>query len=110
MSAEEGLQYEITYKLEELLKNMRDWEKKPLVKVGKAVIELIKLPRRESGKVIEPEKLALHVRLEDAFKGVFITEFAELQDVIEALKTKTVVDIAKAMDVINRRRVIEYKL
>jgi len=105
-----GEEREITGKLSELLASMKDWERRPIVKVGRVVVELIKLPRRESRRGVVPEKLALHVRLEDSFKGVFIEESGELEDVIAALQTKAVKDIARALDDINRRRVVEYSL
>lgn len=108
MSSVEG--GELAGKLSELLTTMRDWERRPIVKVGRVVIELVKLPRRESRKGMVPEKLALHVRLEDSFKGVFIEESSELEDMLAALQAKTVRDLAKALDDINRRRLIEYTL
>ncbi len=99
---------EITGRLSDLLSSMRDWERRPLVKVGRVVVELVKLPRRETRKRVVPEKLALHVRLEDSFKGVFLEESSELEDMLAALQTKVVREIARALDDINRRRVIEY--
>ena len=102
---------DLTSRLEELMSNMKDWERKPLVQAGKAIIELVKLPKRETAKRFEPERLALHVRLSDSFKGVFIVEYEELRDIIEALKSKTVDEVAKAIDQINKRRkIIEYEL
>jgi len=102
---------ELMKKLEELVNTMKDWERKPLVKVGKAIVELVKLPKRETSKRSEPERLALHIRLEDSFKGVFIVETSEFQDIVEALKTKIVTEVAKALDAINRKkRIIEYGL
>ncbi|RLG87248.1 MAG: hypothetical protein DRO15_05165 [Thermoprotei archaeon] len=102
---------ELLKKLEELANTMKDWERKPLVKVGRAIVELIKLPKRETSKRLEPERLALHIRLEDSFKGIFVVESGEFQDIVEALKTKIVTEVAKALDAINRKkRVIEYGL
>ncbi len=107
----EGEGKDLTSKLEKLMAEMKDWERKPLVQVGKAIIELVKLPKRETAKRFEPEKLALHIRLSDSFKGIFIVEYEELKDVAEALGSRTVDDVAKAIDVINRKRkVIEYEL
>lgn len=100
---------ELEKKLEELMNTMKDWERRPIVKVGRAIVELVKLPRRESSKKVEPERLAIHVRLEDSFRGIFIVESSDLQDIIEALRNKTVNDVARAIDSINRRRrVVEY--
>ncbi len=97
-------------KLENLRKNMKDWERRPIVEVGKAVIELVKLPRRETKKGTEPERLALHLRLKDSFKGVFIEGYDELDDIIRALNSKSVHEIAKALEELNKKRVIEYTL
>jgi len=102
---------ELVSKLEKLMTEMKDWERRPLIQVGKAIVELVKLPRRETAKRFEPERLALHVRLSDSFKGVFIVEYEELRDVAEALKSGTVENVAKAIDALNRRKkVIEYEL
>ncbi len=106
MSGEE----EIVQKLENLLETMKEWERKPVIKVGKAIVELVKLPRRETKKSVEPERLVLHIRLEDSFKGVFIPGSLILDDIITALTNKTVHQIAKALDEINRRRIVEFKL
>ncbi len=97
-------------KLSDLLVTMKDWERRPLVKVGRVVIELVKLPRRESRKGIVPEKLVIHMRLEDSFKGIFIEESSELEDLLTAIQTRIVRDVAKALDDVNRRRIIEYKI
>ncbi len=102
---------DLVSKLEELMSTMKDWERKPIVQVGRAIIELVKLPKRETAKRFEPERLALHIRLSDSFKGVFIVEYDELRDIAEALSSKTVDEVAKAIDAINRKRkVIEYEL
>ncbi len=105
-----GEEEPLLQKLENLLETMKDWERKPIIKVGKAVVELVKLPRRETKKSIEPERLVLHIRLEDSFKGVFIPGSLELGDIVTALSNKTVEQIAKALDEINRRRIVEFKL
>ena len=97
-------------KLEELLSSMKDWERRPIVEVGSAVVELVKLPKRQTKKGTEPERLALHLRLKDSFKGVFIENFNELDDIIRALTTKSVQEVAKALDELSRKRVIEYGL
>ena len=107
----EGKGKDLVSKLEELMGSMKDWERRPVVQVGKAIVELVKLPKRETAKRFEPERLALHVRLSDSFKGVFIVEYDELRDIVEALSSKSVDEVAKAVDAINRRRkVIEYEL
>ncbi len=101
---------ELVKKLEDLLNTMKDWERRPLVEVGHAVVELVKLPKRQTKRGTEPERLALHLRLRDSFKGVFIESFAELDDILRALNTKRVQDIARALDELSKKRVIEYGL
>jgi hypothetical protein len=100
---------ELISRLEENLKSMKEWERKPVVEVGSIVIELIKLPARQRKRSVEPEKLALHIRLRDSFRGIFIERFEELDDLMRALATKTVQDIARALDELakSRKPVIE---
>jgi len=100
----------VTGKLRRLLASMRPWEKRPLVRAGRAVVELVKIPRRERRRKTVPERLALHVRLDDAFKGVFIDDSLTLEDLIVALSHERVREIARALDSLNRRRTVEYKL
>ena len=97
-------------KLENLLKSMKDWERRPIIEVGKAVVEIVKLPKRQTKKGTEPERLALHLRLKDSFKGIFVESYDELDDILRALSSKTVHDIAKALDELSKKRVIEYGL
>jgi len=101
---------ELISRLEENLKSMKEWERKPVVEVGSIVIELIKLPARQRKRSVEPEKLALHVRLRDSFRGIFIERFEELDDLMRALATKTVQDIARALEELakSRKLVIEH--
>ena len=107
----EGREKDLVSKLEELMSSMKDWERRPVVQVGRAIIELVKLPKRETAKRFEPERLALHIRLSDSFKGVFVVEYEELRDIAEALSSKTVDEVAKAIDAINKKKkVIEYEL
>jgi len=104
------IQGDLVKKLEELLTSMKDWERRPLVEVGRAIVELIKLPRRQTKKGTEPERLAIHLRLKDSFKGVFIEGYSELDDIVRALSTQRVREIAKALDELSKKRVIEYGL
>jgi len=101
---------ELVSKLEENLKSMREWERKPIVEVGSIVVELVKLPARQSRKSVEPEKLAIHIRARDSFRGIFIERFEELEDLIRAISTKTVQDVARALDELakSRKPVIEH--
>ncbi len=107
---QEQRQLSLVEKLENLLKSMKDWERRPIVEVGRAVIEIVKLPQRQTKKGTEPERLALHLRLKDSFKGIFVETYDELDDLIRALNSKTVHEIAKALDELSRKRVIEYGL
>jgi len=98
-------------RVEKLLESMKEWERRPVVQVGKAIVELVKLPKREMSRRVEPEKLALHTRLTDSFRGIFVVEEAELRDLLEVLNSRAAQDLAKAVDVVNRRRkIVEYKL
>ncbi len=98
-------------KLEELLSSMKDWERKPIIQVGKAVIELVKLPKRETTRRVEPERLAVHVRFEDSFKGIFIVDYEEFRDLLEALGNEKVKELVEAVsDVNKKKKVIEFKL
>ena len=97
-------------KLENLLKSMKDWDRRPIIEVGKAVVEIVKLPKRQTKKGTEPERLALHLRLKDSFKGIFVESYDELDDILRALNSKTVHDIAKALDELSKKRIIEYGL
>jgi len=111
MSEEGTTEEKLTEKLEKLLTSMKDWERKPVIQVGRAVVEIVKLPKRETSKRMEPERLALHVRFEDSFKGVFVIEYEEFKDLIDALTNEKVKEIVEALSEVNRKRkVIEFKL
>jgi len=98
-------------RLEKLLESMKDWERKPVIQVGKAVVEIVKLPRRETSKRVEPERLALHLRLEDSFKGIFIIDYEEFKDLQDALRNEKVKEVIEAISEVNRKKkVIEFKL
>jgi len=98
-------------RVEKLLESMKEWKRRPVVQVGKAIVELIKLPKRETSRRVEPEKLTLHIRLTDSFRGIFVVEEAELRDLLEVLNSRTVQDLVKAVDVVNRKgKIVEYKL
>ncbi len=83
---------------------------KTIVEIGSIVIELVKFPARQRKRYVEPEKLALHVRLKDSFRGIFIERFEELDDLMRALATKTVQDIARTLGELakSRKPVIEH--
>ena len=97
-------------KLKKLLSSLKDWERKSVAKVGGVVVELVKMPKRESRKAMEPERLVLHIRLENSFRGIFIRDSRDLEDLGKAVDTKIVRDIARVLDKMNREKVIEYEL
>ncbi len=109
--SEGGETTQLKEKLEKMLNEMKDWERKPLVQVGRVVVELVKLPKRETTKKVEPERLSIHVRFEDSFKGIFITDAEEFRDLIDALSNTKVKEVIEAVTEINRKRkVIEFSL
>jgi hypothetical protein len=98
-------------RLRELLESMKDWEKKPIVSTGAVIVELVKLPRRELKRGTEPEKLAIQVRMKDAFKGVIVENEKELEDLAVAVQHEKVKEVSRVLESVNRRgRVVEYKL
>ncbi len=98
-------------KLEKMLNEMKDWERKPLIQVGRVIVELVKLPKRETTKKVEPERLSIHVRFEDSFKGLFITDAEEFRDLLDALSNTKVKEVVEAVTEVNRKRkVIEFSL
>ena len=72
-------------KLEKYLKEMNPWESKPIIHTPYIHIELIKLPERRTKRGARPERLALHIKTADAFKGMIIESSVELESLIEDL-------------------------
>ncbi len=102
---------ELLSKLEELLESMRDWERKPLLKSGRIVVELIKIPERKTKSSAKPERLALMVRREDAFRGTILEGPEDVEDVVTALSSQRVKEVAEALkEIYRRRRVQEFEL
>ncbi len=98
-------------KLEELLKSMNPWEKKPILKAGRIIIELVKLPERKTKTTIEPERLVIHIRREDAFRGLFIKDPEELEDLQAAITTQKIKEVLQALEQLEKKRKIqEYEL
>ena len=97
---------ELIEKLEKLFDEMKDWERKPIVKSGKIVIELVKLPEKTSRRTVKPSTLALMIRREDAFRGLIIDSDDELEDLIMALSIDRVKEIARAIKEVNKKRSI----
>lgn len=98
---------ELVEKLEKLFNEMKDWEKKPIVKSGRIVVELVKLPEKTSRRSVKPSTLALMIRREDAFRGLLIESHDELEDLITALSRERVREIAKAIHEINKKRSVK---
>ncbi|RLE53234.1 MAG: hypothetical protein DRJ33_01575 [Candidatus Methanomethylicota archaeon] len=96
-------------KLSSLMAEMKDWERRPIVKVGSVIVELVKMPKRESKKGVRGERLSLHVRAEDSFRGVFLDDYTMYQDLVNALSYDKVREAAQALNEVNRR-VIEYRI
>ncbi len=102
---------EVVEKLRELLNNMKDWEKKPVLKSGKIVVELVKLPERRSKTRIKPEHLALMIRREDAFRGLLIVSPEELDDLRRALSREKLDSIVKGLwELYKEKNIEEYEL
>ncbi len=98
---------ELVNKLREMLDSMRDWEKKPIVKSGKIVVELVKLPERKSKTSSKPEHLALMIRREDAFRGLIIVSPEELEDLKKALSLEKLDELVKALWTIYKERSVQ---
>jgi hypothetical protein len=88
-------------KLRLLLQQMRDWERKKLIDTGVITVELVKLPKRESKKRIAPERLALHLKLSNSFKGIIIDDIETIDHIIKALTNSKVKAIAEALQRLN---------
>ncbi len=101
---------ELVEKLRKYLEEMKPWEKKPLVEVGRVIVELVKLPERRTKRGVEKEKLAIHLRLKDSFRGVFIEDYDELDDILRALEAENVRQVARALSRIKVKEVIEYEI
>ena len=101
-------------KLVELLDTMSPWEKKPLVKAGRIIVELVKLPERKTRSGVEPERLVIHIRREDAFRGIFIKDPEELDDLKTAITVERIKDIVETIAEISRsmkkKEIQEYEL
>ncbi|OYT40285.1 MAG: hypothetical protein B6U89_02740 [Desulfurococcales archaeon ex4484_58] len=102
---------DLVEKMRELLNTMRDWERKPVVKSGKIIVELVKLPERRGKTRSRPQHLALMIRREDAFRGLLIVSPEELDDLRRALNVEKLDDIIKALwSIYKERSVEEYEL
>jgi hypothetical protein len=101
----------ISNKIENLMDAMKDWERKPIIQVGNVIVEVVKLPKKEGRKRVEPEKLSLHVRMADSFRGVLVASHDDLRDLVDALSNKVVTEVIEAIEKVNKkRRRVEFKL
>lgn len=98
---------ELITKLERLFSEMKDWEKRPIVKSGRIIIELVKLPEKQSRSSIKPASLALMIRREDAFRGLIIESAEEIGDLMTAISIEKVRELAKAIREFNRRKAVK---
>ena len=82
---------------------MSAWEKRPIAKNAYITIELIKLPKRETKRGTYPERLAIQVRTNDAFRGLILENSREIEALIELIKAieQKLKDIGKALDTIS---------
>ncbi len=107
MSGEENL----VSKLENLLETMKEWERKPVLKSGRIIVELVKIPGRKTRSTVKPERLAIMVRREDAFRGTILETPDDIEDVVYALSSEKVKELAVALkELYRRRRLQEFEL
>ncbi|MET1159608.1 MAG: hypothetical protein ABWW65_01480 [Thermoprotei archaeon] len=98
---------ELLNKLREMLNSMKDWERKPVLKSGRIVIELVKLPERRSRTGTRPEHLALLIRREDAFRGLIIVSPEELEDLRRAIASDKLNDLTRALWSLYREKSVQ---
>ena len=98
-----GIPSEIKEKVAKAVAELKDWERKPILRVGSAVAEFVKLPGRKTrAGDFKPERVAIHIRLEDSFKGVVIEKEEELRDLARLASAERLSQIARALDEINK--------
>jgi hypothetical protein len=88
-------------KLKKLMESMQDWERKKIVETPNITVELVKLPKRETKKRTIPERLVLHVKRSNSFRGIIIDNMEVLEDLIKVLSNPKIRTIATALDTIN---------
>jgi len=102
---------DVLNRIENLMETMKDWERRSIVQVGNVIVEVVKLPKKESRKRVEPERLSLHVRMADSFRGVLVVSRDDLRDLVDALSNEAVTEVVEAIEEVNKkRRRIEFKL
>ncbi len=98
-------------KLRELEENMKPWEKRPLLKAGSIIVEIVKLPEKKTRSSIRPSRLAVLVRKEDAFRGIMLESLEELEDLKLALSNEKVAEIVKAIEALAKeKKVVDFEL
>jgi len=88
---------DLVEKLNKLMNEMKDWERKPLIKSGKIVAEIVKLPERKGKYRTRPQHLALVIKREDAFRGLIIVSPEELDDLRKVVSSEKLSDIVNAL-------------
>jgi len=88
---------DLVEKLNKLMNEMKDWERKPLIKSGKIVAEIVKLPERRGKYRTRPQHLALVIKREDAFRGLIIVSPEELDDLRKVVSSEKLSDIVNAL-------------
>jgi hypothetical protein len=94
---------DLVSKIEKLFNEMKDWEKKPLAKSGRIVVELVKLPEKRTKTSVKPASLAIMIRREDAFRGLLISSDEELDDLLTITSSERIKEIARAVREVNKK-------
>lgn len=98
-------------KLRELEENMKPWEKKPVLKAGKIIVEIVKLPEKKTKSTARPAHLAVLVRKEDAFRGILLESMEELEDLKIAVGSEKLEKIIEAIEqLMKEKRVVDFEL
>jgi len=79
---------EVVEKLRSMMSSMKSWERRVLLRSGRIVVEIVKLPERKGKTSTRPEHLALMIRREDAFRGLIIVSPEELDDLRKAISAQ----------------------
>jgi len=98
---------ELVEKLKSMLSSMKNWERKLVLKSGKIVVEIVKLPERKGKTVSRPEHLALMIRREDAFRGLIIVSPEELEDLRRALSAQKLDELINGLWKLYREKTVQ---
>ncbi len=94
---------DVVSKIEKLFNEMKDWEKRPLAKSGRIIVELIKLPEKRTKTSVKPASLAIMIRREDAFRGLLVSSDEELDDLLTIISSERIREVAKAIRMVNKK-------